>query len=172
MVNKFIKRIIKYTIIAIIFLAILYNFMNINNSNEGTKIFKYSIMVVEEYQEQDGIRKNTLIIAKDIKTKYNINDLVMVNINNTTYIHRIIDIKGKEFITKGDGNYKINEKIAEEQIIGKVVKKVPYIGVVFRFVRTRIFSILIILFLIVTLMYNKHIYIKKKIRRKKQKHQK
>jgi signal peptidase len=64
----------------------------------------------------------------------------------TTVTHRIINITSQGFITKGDANEDPDQWIvAKENVIGKVIAVIPYIGYLGYFVRTPIGFILLIL---------------------------
>ena len=46
-------------------------------------------------------------------------------------IHRVVDIKDGYYTTKGDHNaatFFFEEKVGKEQIYGKVLLKIPYLG--------------------------------------------
>ncbi len=66
---------------------------------------------------------NTITLIKS--NHYKINDIVLFNLNNYTFLHRIVCtfISGKKkfFITRGDANNIDDKPIMENQIIGKVV---------------------------------------------------
>jgi signal peptidase len=64
----------------------------------------------------------------------------------TTVTHRIINITSQGFITKGDANEDPDQWIVKkENVIGKVIATIPYIGYLGYFVRTPIGFILLII---------------------------
>ena len=67
--------------------------------------------------------------------------------SSTTVTHRIINITDEGFITKGDANEDPDQWIVKkENIIGKVIAVIPYLGYLGYFVRTPIgFTLLIII---------------------------
>ena len=67
--------------------------------------------------------------------------------SSTTVTHRIINITDEGFITKGDANEDPDKWIVKkENIIGKVIAVIPYLGYLGYFVRTPIgFTLLIII---------------------------
>lgn len=172
-ITKFIKATIKIIFILMFIMLILYNVMNINNKEEYVEVIGYKIFVVQEYQKQQGLEKDTIIIAKSRNNDLKVNDLVVIRISGTTYFHRIVDIIGNEkYVTKGDGNYREDiENFNYEQIQGKVVAKISWFGKILNIAKTKIFSVIILIILIITFKYNKHIHIKMNKRRFKQKAQ-
>jgi len=66
--------------------------------------------------------------------------------SSTTVTHRIFNITDEGFITKGDANEDPDQWIVKkENVIGKVIAVIPYIGYLGYFVRTPIGFILLIL---------------------------
>ncbi|MCD6241513.1 signal peptidase I [Candidatus Bathyarchaeota archaeon] len=67
--------------------------------------------------------------------------------SSTTVTHRIINITDEGFITKGDANEDLDQWIVKkENIIGKVIAVIPYLGYLGYFVRTPVgFTLLIVI---------------------------
>lgn len=169
-ISKLIKISIKIIFILVLIMLILYNIVSINNNKEYVEFIGYKIFVVQEYQKQRGIEKDTIIIARP-NNIYQTNDLVVIRISNTTYFHRIVEAIGNEqYITKGDGNYKEDiDKFNVEEIQGRVIAQMPWFGKILNIAKTKFFSVIIIIIFGITFRYNKHIYIKMSKRRLKQK---
>lgn len=170
-VTKFIKTIIKIIFILMFIILILYNVMNINNEEEYVDFMGYKIFVVQDYQNQSTIKKGTILITKTKNNNLEINDIIAIKISEGTYFHRIVDLIGNErYITKGDDNYeKDKHTYSIDDIEGKIVGRIPWFGRVFNIAKTKIFSVIILIVLMITFRYNKHIYIKMNKRRLKQK---
>jgi signal peptidase len=75
-----------------------------------------------------------------------IGDIICFTLTEPTSItHRIINITDEGFITKGDANEDPDQWIVKkENVIGKVILTVPFIGYIGYFVRTPIGFILLI----------------------------
>ena len=67
--------------------------------------------------------------------------------SSTTVTHRIINITDEGFITKGDANEDPDQWIVKkENIIGKVIAVIPYLGYLGYFIRTPVgFTLLIVI---------------------------
>ena len=67
--------------------------------------------------------------------------------------HRIVNITNEGFVTKGDANENIDqETVKEEEIVGKVLCAIPFLGYMGSFVRTPIGLILLIVLPAATLI--------------------
>jgi len=76
-----------------------------------------------------------------------IGDIICFKLSQPTSItHRIINITNEGFITKGDANEDPDMwTVKKENVIGKVISTIPYIGYIGHFVRTPIGFILLII---------------------------
>jgi len=76
-------------------------------------------------------------------------DIICFNLSNYQPLvtHRIINVTGEGFITKGDANDDIDPwMVKRENVVGKVSFTIPYLGYVGNFVQTPIgFALLIII---------------------------
>lgn len=97
-------------------------------------VFEYKpIAVISNSMYPEFSRGSIVIIKKYKKEEIKINDIIEYQLNETLIIHRVIDIQNmlinNQYITKGDNN---TEKdllpVNEEQILGIVKYKIPYIG--------------------------------------------
>ncbi len=60
-------------------------------------------------------------------------DIIRYKGDGYTVIHRVVEVNGRDtddlqLITKGDANNGNDSPVSREQIIGKVILKIPYIG--------------------------------------------
>lgn len=160
--NKKTKQIIKIFII----ILIIYNILSVFNYDFN--FFGIIIMNVKRNQEQENLKEDTIIIAKKTKEDLQIGDLVVVNISDSTYFHRIINIENDYITTKGDGNFKDDNILFEKQDVQyKVMLKIPYLGIVFKIADNKIFSVIICVILVMYYTYSKKIDKKNLIRRRK-----
>lgn len=83
---------------------------------------------------------DVIIIATPIS--YQVNDVItFLDPENGVITHRIVEVKnnalGKAYLTKGDANRTQDEGlVAEQQILGKTVLKIPRLGYFINFTRT------------------------------------
>ena len=95
--------------------------------------FKYGMLVIGSGSMTGTIDKGDVIIYEKLKDEVEIGDLIVFYDDNRRVIHRVIDKKNSgneiKFYTKGDANPNEDEGYRiEENIIGKVKLRIPYIG--------------------------------------------
>ena len=84
------------------------------------------------FQQSNGFNIGDIFVLKkagDIQ----VGDIIVYNnrISNAPIIHRVVGIKDGYYQTKGDHNsasFPFEEKITGEQVYGKVLLKIPYLG--------------------------------------------
>lgn len=99
-------------------------YTNISTSMEPL-IKKGSVIIVQKYQE------------------YNIGEIIgywaKINNKEEIVVHRIVDIGGNVYITKGDANqYLDREIVVPRLVIGKVIVIIPILGNIIAVTKTRI----------------------------------
>jgi len=92
----------------------------------------------------------SVVVIKPVDTEtLNIGDIICFRLSEsatTTVTHRIINITNEGFTTKGDANEDPDQWIVKkENVIGKAIFTIPYIGYIGYFVRTPIGFILLII---------------------------
>jgi len=169
-VKKIIKKIIRKIFGLFLILLIIYNLISILEIEDIFKKMGYDIIVVDKYQAQKKIKENTMIISKTKNNKYSVDDLIVVKVSNSEYFRRIVNIDLGLFTTKSDDSHKVDQKMLKvDEIEGKVIAKIPFLGAIFRFARTGIFSVLVLIYIFIYFAYSNHINKKQQQRRKKQK---
>ena len=159
--KKILKNTILYTIFIIfIFYSVLYQINNLNNK-KYIQIFNVYISVTTDESMTPSINNNTLIIGTKINNKdIKENNIIGYDINGILNYHRLTKIKQEDgntlYITKADNNYNIDiEEKEREQIKSKIILKIPFIGIIFKFLQTKIALIIIVIILIFKFIINK-----------------
>lgn len=134
MMNKAIKILI---ILVIILLGsiILISYLPIPGN--------YSILSVQSGSMEPAISMGSIVIIKPSK-EYKINEIITIQDpanKSISVTHRIVDIINTDntigFVTKGDANESFDsEKRDIEDILGKVIIHIPYLGYVISFIKT------------------------------------
>lgn len=87
---------------------------------------------------EPAIKTGSVVGVKE-ESKYNVDDIITVKMENDpsqTYTHRILEVKGDSYITKGDANEtKDGDPASKDLVVGKVFAKIPYIGYVVNFAK-------------------------------------
>ena len=111
---------------------------------------------LRSYIVQSGSMKPTIDIGSMVfvypQKSYLKGDVVTFRRGSITVTHRINDIQGTKYLTKGDANSKADSQVVDKKdIIGKDVIVVPFVGKLSAFVKTPFGFILI--FAIPTLLF-------------------
>lgn len=85
---------------------------------------------------------------------YEVGDIVVYQTGGTPTIHRIIELDEASgmVVTQGDANNAPDEPFTTSRLKGKLAFSIPFVGVVFRFIKT-VPGIIMILVLVFTLFY-------------------
>ena len=70
-----------------------------------------------------------IVKIKDKETEFMKDDIIVFKQGSNMITHRIFEIGEEKFITKGDANNTLDEPITRNEIIGKVVKIIPKVGI-------------------------------------------
>jgi signal peptidase len=108
----------------------------------------YSLKIVLSGSMEPAIKTGGIVMVKPA-SEYQTGDIITYQYGRhardlTT--HRIIEQQGNEFITKGDNNNAADiQPVEKEQILGKVLLTVPYVGYAANFARSKLGFILLII---------------------------
>ncbi|MEA2006696.1 MAG: signal peptidase I [Patescibacteria group bacterium] len=133
----------------------------------------YQTFVVQSGSMEPKIKTGSVAVVKQANN-YQVNDIITfgpAGKGKTSTTHRIIEIKEtngkKEFVTKGDVNNAPDQRaVAQDEIIGKVLFSVPYIGYAVSAAQKPIGFVLIIVVPSVFIIYDEAHKIGKEIKRK------
>lgn len=170
------KKIILNSIYIIIVICILYNILFLINTSiskkDYFKLFRMSLFCMKTDLMEEDINKNDLVIVKEVEDKdLQDSDIIAYEVNGKIRINKIMYYEQEGYTTKSNKNYYPDiEKITINQIVGKKVINIPFLGLVIELLQSKIASIYTLLFLIFIFWYNRYMHIKKKERgRKKRK---
>lgn len=160
-----IKRCTYKLIYILLMLIFIYNIIFLINSvilkNEYFKFSKINMLSMNTDLMENDISKNSLVIVKKTKkSELKNNDIIAYEVNGKIRINRLInkyndENSGQEvYSTKSNLNYYPDiENISYEQIIGKKIINIPFLGVFIKIFQSKIISfvctfILILMFII------------------------
>ncbi|MDO8430684.1 MAG: signal peptidase I [Candidatus Taylorbacteria bacterium] len=96
------------------------------------------IKIVKSGSMEPALKTGGIVAIKPSK-EYKVGDIITFGEDTRSLIpttHRVVGIDGDTYSTKGDANDEVDpEVIAEDNIIGKVLFTVPYIGFIIDFAR-------------------------------------
>ena len=170
------KRVGLSCIYVIIAICVLYNIIfSINTSiskKEYFKLYGISFFGMKTDLMEEDINKNDLVIVKEVDDKdLQEGDIIAYEVNGKIRINKILYYEQEGYVTKSNKNYYPDiEKTTINQIVGKKVINIPFLGLALDLLQSKIISAFTLLFLIFIFWYNRYMYIKKKERgRKKRK---
>ena len=97
--------------------------------------FGYGFSVVLSGSMEPELSVNDLIVVR-ASDSYAVGDVVVYQSKGELIVHRVVELNGQEVVTKGDANNAADAPIAYEQLKGKVVGRVPEVGVVIQALKT------------------------------------
>lgn len=96
------------------------------------------IKIVKSGSMEPAISTGSLVVVKPVE-RYAVGDVITFGLDTKTAVpttHRIIEIRGSEFIVKGDANEEADQgPVQRSEVIGKVIFSLPYAGYVLDFAR-------------------------------------
>ena len=123
-----ILNIITVILVALVIL-VMYNFIEINVLERNyTNIFGYSVFQIETGSMTGTLEIDDVILVK-ITQDVEVNDIITFEDDGDVITHRVIEKDEDKLITKGDANNAEDKQIEKNQIIGKVVKTIPRLGI-------------------------------------------
>ncbi|MCQ2548102.1 MAG: signal peptidase I [Clostridia bacterium] len=134
MIEKFLNFIISCVVVLTI-LFILLTF--------GVKLVGLHPYIVSSGSMEPNFHVGSLVYAKEVDCRtLQPGDAISFSIGNDTMVtHRIYEVKYEDnspvFITKGDANNVVDAgQVHKEQIVGKVVMNLPYLGYIIELLKT------------------------------------
>ena len=136
----------------------------------------YKMMTVLSGSMEPAIKTGSIVVSKSFNN-YKIGEVITFQLssaNKTPTTHRIAEMEVIEgnplYTTKGDANNAVDrEEVRKEQIIGKVVLNIPFLGFAVNFVKKPIGFLLIIIFPAGIIILDEVKKIFKEVKKKKKK---
>lgn len=155
---------LKYLLIAFISLIILMNlYLGINKAithNPVPKFLGITPLIVLSGSMQPAIMPGDVVVIREqAPNKYKLGDVVTYLEGSIAFTHRIIAEEKGLFVLKGDNNNVADDKVAAERLIGKVVLRIPKIGLVILFLKT-LPGMVVMLILSVLCIYGEELWLK------------
>ena len=156
-----ISKLIKYLLIIIgillILYSLIYNLINIISGEKYIQLGNIGIVTVDDDSSmKPEIKSSQLLIT--YKNNPNQNDIITYSANGEIKIQRVYrkyNVNGEEYIvTKGDNNLNVNiNEIANDDVIGIVVAKIPIIGFLAKIMQIKFVALLIIIAILFQIIY-------------------
>lgn len=168
------KKIITGLVYIIIFPIILFNlliiFMTITNPYETPSFFGVKAFVIISGSMEPNLNIGDIVFMKEVdESDIYVDDIIAFRDEQSIVTHRVIGIvenDGKEFVTKGDNNSsKDSHNVTYEDIEGKYIGKIPYLGNIILFFKDKVVILIVILVFCLGYLYSVKIAKRKEKRR-------
>lgn len=148
---KIVKKIIEIIAIILIYNIILI-FISSANQMSIVNIFGYKSYIIKTNSMEPTIKVNDVLITKKVeKEKIKVGDVITFIKNGEVITHRITQIdENGEYTTKGDNNnIEDTFKISYENIEGKNLLTIPYLGKIVEILDNKIVFLIITLIILI-----------------------
>ena len=106
--------------------------------------FGFGMSVVLSGSMEPELSVGDLLIVKETSNVKK-NDVIVFQDGRSLVVHRVIEIDGKELVTKGDANNTADNPIDRSVVKGKVICAIPYVGNVVDFLKTPVGTVLLLI---------------------------
>ena len=171
---KIAKKIIEILAVILIYNIILIAISSENNIN-FINMFGYKSYVIKTNSMEPTININDVVISKEVQQEeINVGDVITFLHNGEVITHRITKIENAsdvtQYTTKGDNNnIEDTFKITYENIKGKHVLTIPYLGKVVQLLENKLLFLIILLIILIFIFAYLQNQEKKDNRREKKK---
>ena len=163
--NEKVKKIfswIAFGFLIVVLVFVLFPLLPIENN--------YSLKMVTSGSMSPTIKTGSVVMVKPV-LNYRAGNIITYQEGRRTrdlVTHRIVERQGDEFITKGDNNNAADiHPIKKEQIVGKVLLAIPYVGYVANFAHSKLGFLLFIIIPALFIIGNESLKIFKEIKKRK-----
>lgn len=170
-----INLIFKILIYSIILPITIYNLsliiMSYIKPDETPNFFGIKTYAVISGSMQPELKIGDVIVVKHVSNnELNVGDIISFRKDDSIITHRISEKSINGYTTKGDfNNVEDSGKVKYEDIEGKVIFKIPYIGKIVFAIKNKIFIIITVIMVFLIYMHNLKLKAKKEIRSEKRK---
>ena len=147
---KYILKIFKLcfwiTFILLLLINVVLLFSKFVSKKDYFNLFGYTYFEVLSGSMSDEINIGDIVLVK-LNSKYNVGDVVTYKSYSHFITHRIVKIDNDKIITKGDANNTNDDPINQNQIIGKVVKRLKRAGIYIKVFMN--FKVIVLIFMMI-----------------------
>ena len=154
-------------------ICVLYNVFFLINTAISQKnyfhVFGITLFSMNTNLMESDISKNDLIIVKEVtNSELQVGDIIAYEVNDQIRINKIVDEKDG-YTTKFNQNYYPDiEKISIDQIIGKKIVSIPFLGILLTILQSKIVSLFVFFTLVIIFYYYRYMQ-KNRIKREQKK---
>jgi len=164
-------KLISFIVVIIFVYNLLLLLLSATSNSVASNVMGYESYIISTDSMEPTISVGDVVVVKKVRERtIKENDIITFHNGVEIVTHRIIGKSGDEFITKGDNNNVQDFRTVKyEDIIGKKVIIIPYMGSIIKSLSNVIYIGFICIILLTVYLYNRRIYNKKSMRRRKKK---
>ena len=118
-----------FFVLASVLLLLIYNFISLKIlKKDYVNVFGYTVFEIASGSMSPALETNDLVVVK-IGDEIKIDDIITYKKDNTFITHRVVKIQGDNYVCRGDANNTNDNTIKKDVILGKVVKRLPRVGI-------------------------------------------
>ena len=117
--------------IVLVYVANIFYFRVIKKEN-APRIFNYYVFNVLTGSMENKLHINDYILVKKTKNIKE-NDIITFKVDDSYVTHRVVKIEKNQIITKGDANNTEDDPITKDDVVGKYVCKLGFIGFLIKY---------------------------------------
>ena len=137
--NKTVKTVIRIAVLVLLAALVGLSLYSINaarlSGNALPMPLGFGMTVVLSGSMEPALSVGDLLIVVP-QDAYQVEDVVVYQTSRTAVVHRIVAIEGEAYTTRGDANNTEDKPIAFENIKGKVIIVVPFVGYLVNLIKT------------------------------------
>lgn len=141
------KSVIRISVLVLLAVLVGISIYSINarmlGGNALPMPFGFGMTVVLSGSMEPELSVDDLLIVTPADT-YEVGDVVVFQTQRTAVVHRIVAINGDEIITRGDANSSDDEPITLQNIKGRVVCAIPFVGLIVNLIKTPVGTVILL----------------------------
>lgn len=128
-ITKTLVNVFTWVLLLILVLVIYGKLVVTFGNNRYPNYFGYTFFEVASGSMKPTLKINDVILVKIGNENLKKGDIIAFNTDDAIITHRILFIDGRIITVKGDSNNVVDQPIVVDQVIGKVVKVFPKLGI-------------------------------------------
>jgi len=116
-------------ILLMVLVLVIYGKVAMTFNNTFPNYFGYTFFEVASGSMEPTLQIDDVILVKITKENLAKGDIIAFVSDNTVITHRIIYMEGDTLTVKGDNNNIVDKPITTNQVIGKIIKVFPKLGI-------------------------------------------
>lgn len=128
-ITRIIVNVLTCLLFLILILVIYGKLITTFGDNSYPNYFGYTFFEVASGSMEPALQVNDVVLVKITKENLYKDDIIAFQVGNAIITHRILFIDGEVITVKGDSNNVVDKPITRKQVIGKIVRVFPELGI-------------------------------------------